>query len=172
MIRQSPLLVLWFMSFCIETQAQKEQPARIQWQIAGTLPSAEQGSALGLAGAISGVHNDILIVGGGANFPDAMPWMGGQKKYYDVLFAFKKTNTGKIVATGTTFRLPSPTAYGASCSTPFGVVYAGGENESGAARNVLLIQWDAVAEDIVVQDLPVLPRAVTHPSIAFDKDIV
>ncbi len=29
---------------------------------------------LGLAGAFAGVHKDALIVDGGANFPDGLPW--------------------------------------------------------------------------------------------------
>ena len=56
--------------------------AETDWRIAAELPAAAgQSKALGFAGMISGVHHDKLLVAGGANFPDGLPWEGGQKKY-------------------------------------------------------------------------------------------
>ena len=39
----------------------------------------DQPKAFGFAGMLGGVHNGVMIAGGGANFPDALPWEGGQK---------------------------------------------------------------------------------------------
>ena len=35
--------------------------------------------SLGVAGPFAGVSHDVLIVGGGANFPNGAPWDGGAK---------------------------------------------------------------------------------------------
>ena len=62
----------------------------IQWKIAGELPSTNSHErSLGFAGPVAGIHKNILVVAGGANFPKAMPWMGGKKKYYDCGYLFK-----------------------------------------------------------------------------------
>ena len=46
-------------------------------------PSAGQAKQPGVAGPFAGVHGDALIVAGGANFPDKMPWEGGTKVWWD-----------------------------------------------------------------------------------------
>lgn len=158
--------------FSAEVSAQENRVNPIQWKVAGELPSLTQEKALGLAGSVTGVHDDVLIIGGGANFPDGMPWMGGKKKYYNDLYTFKKDDRGKIISTGKTFLLPFNTAYGASCSTPQGLVYAGGENENEISKKVLLIRWNNVAEEIIVRKLPDLPYAVASASIAFNDGMV
>jgi len=38
---------------------------------------------MGVAGPLAGVDRGMLLVGGGCNFPDSMPWAGGKKKYYN-----------------------------------------------------------------------------------------
>ena len=43
----------------------------------------------GLAGPYTGIDNDVLIVAGGANFPDKTPWEGGSKIYYNDIFILK-----------------------------------------------------------------------------------
>src|SRR5688572_828371 len=37
----------------------------------------------GVAGAFAGVAQNALLVAGGANFPDKMPWEGGKKVWHD-----------------------------------------------------------------------------------------
>jgi N-acetylneuraminate epimerase len=142
--------------------AQKKQIDSIQWRIAAQLRAGSgQASALGLAGPVSGVHENVLMVGGGANFPDSMPWLGGKKKYYDELYVFKK-ETSIITLHPKKFKLPFPIAYAAVCSTPQGVVYAGGENDYGISNQVVLLQWDSISEAIIIKNLPTLPIAVTN----------
>lgn len=166
------LLIPILIFFPAKILAQKKQVSSIQWEIAGELPSlTRQEKALGLAGPVVGVHRDVLIIGGGANFPDGMPWMGGKKKYYNDLYAFRKDDRGKIISTGKTFHLPFNTAYGASCTTPQGIVYAGGENGSEISRKALLIGWNA-AEDVFIQQLPDLPYPVSGAVIAFSGSTV
>ncbi|MGH2645277.1 MAG: hypothetical protein ACRDE2_15085, partial [Chitinophagaceae bacterium] len=56
---------------------------KFDWSIGGNIPDDSNGKpSLGFAGPIAGISNNILIVGGGANFPDGMPWNGGGKEYH------------------------------------------------------------------------------------------
>ncbi|HET8737433.1 MAG TPA: hypothetical protein VFM69_12620, partial [Pricia sp.] len=46
-------------------------------------PNKGQKVQPGLAGTYAGVDDGVLILAGGANFPDKLPWEGGKKIYYD-----------------------------------------------------------------------------------------
>lgn len=153
------------------SMAQKATSNHMDWAVAAALPPQPGAAeALGVAGALAGVHNGVLLIGGGANFPDGMPRLGGKKKYHNEVYVFDKSGSGMGFLK--TCVLPFPTAYGASTSTPQGVVYAGGENEDGISKKVLLVQWDDAAKNIVVKSLPPLPVAVTNASITSDANTV
>ena len=78
--------LLFLMFFTANISAQKKQELKLQWTVAAELPVTANGEpALGFAGMVAGVHNNKLIIAGGANFPEAMPWNGGKKKYLIVL---------------------------------------------------------------------------------------
>lgn len=172
MLRTTILLSLIIMFFTVSTYAQKAKGKAMQWKIAAQLPALSgQPKSLGFAGPVAGAHGNILVVAGGANFPDAMPWNGGKKKYYDDVFVYVK-NKKAIALYKKTFKLPSSIAYSANCSTSQGIVYAGGENEKGISNNVFLLQWDAVNETIVTKTLPDLPVAVTNAAAGFQNNIV
>ena len=148
--------------------AQQKEAAPKQWHIAGTLPQGVNGAPhLGLAGAVTGVHNGVLLVGGGANFPGAMPWMGGAKKYHDDLFVYEQKGDGSLQLIATE-KLPFSLAYSANCTTPKGVVVAGGETGSALSRDVHLVRWDTAAKKATVDRLPLLPLALTNAAIATD----
>lgn len=170
--RRIILLSFFIMSFIVSTYAQKAKWKAMQWKIAAQLPALNgQPKSLGYAGPVAGVHGNILVIAGGANFPDAMPWSGGKKKYYDDVFVYVK-NKKTITLYKKIFRLPSSIAYSANCSTPQGIIYAGGENEKGISNKAFLLQWDAVNEIIVTKNLPDLPLAVTNAAASFHNNIV
>ncbi|MBK7099157.1 MAG: hypothetical protein IPH58_13430 [Sphingobacteriales bacterium] len=52
------------------------QPS-VQWNVATNIMNGDKPS-IGFAGMISGISNNKLIVAGGANFPDELPWQGGK----------------------------------------------------------------------------------------------
>jgi N-acetylneuraminate epimerase len=138
----------------------------MKWEVAGVLPGSSGAKKhLGLAGSIVGIHKNILIIGGGANFPDKKPWFGGEKRYHDDIFIFQKDERGKIGNYGKTYKLPFPIAYGASCNTPQGIVCAGGENNHGLSNKVLMIKWDDLVNNISFTNLPPLPFAVANAGI-------
>ena len=89
------------------------------WQPLPDLPDK-----LGLAGAFAGVSDGSLIVAGGANFPDKMPWEGGIKQWHDTVWTLDKP-AGAWREAG---RLPRPLGYGVSVTAPDGVVCAGGSD--------------------------------------------
>lgn len=151
------------MFFTANISAQKKQELKLQWTVAAELPvAANETKALGVAGAIAGVYKNKLIVAGGANFPGAMPWLGGKKKYEDELYVFTRKNNKLILQMTIPF---VSIAYAASSSSDRGILYAGGENEKGISDKVILIQFAANSLQPVIQNLPDLPVAVTNASM-------
>ena len=61
--------------------ADKPPAAKFVWGQLPPLPDRH-----GFAGGFAGVSHDALIFAGGANFPDAPPWDGGKKVWYDSIF--------------------------------------------------------------------------------------
>src|SRR5687768_13631692 len=115
MFRTTILLSLLIMFFTVSIYAQKAKGKAMQWEIAAQLPALNgQPKSLGFAGPVAGVHGNILVIAGGANFPDAMPWSGGKKKYYGDVFVYVK-NKKTIALYRKIFRLPSSIAYSANC---------------------------------------------------------
>ena len=153
-----------FMLSIITAVAQKEQHSSLSWKIGGVLPKA-------LAGTVAGISNDVLIVAGGNNFPDSMPWLNGRKKYYDDLYVFS-WEKNKIVLNRKRYKLSSAVAYAAVCSTTLGVLYAGGENADGICNKTMLLVWDAAAENMVCKPLPDLPTSISNAAAAVNDHIV
>ncbi len=163
---------LLIMFFTAASYAQKRQGYSMQWKIAARLPATSgQLKALGFAGLVAGVHQNVLIVAGGANFPDGMPWQGGKKKYYDDVYVYRKKGE-KIELIKRTFKLGSSNAYAACCSSSQGIVLLGGENENGISNKVFLLQWDQSGSSVMVKNLPDLPLALTNASATIHESIV
>lgn len=160
------------MFFTLATYAQKRPGKIMQWNIAAELPSTDGHTrAHGLAGPVTGVHGDKLIVGGGANFPSGMPWHGGIKHYYKQLFVFEK-NGARFILLKDKVALPFNLAYAANCSSGSGIVVAGGENETGISKKVFLLQWNERNSEVAIKELPELPFAVTNAAMVADHNRV
>jgi cyclically-permuted mutarotase family protein len=172
MIRLAISFLTSYMLLTAVSKKQKKQVPSIRWEIAGTLPAASgQEKSLGVAGPISGVYNNALIIAGGANFPDSMPWLGGKKKYYDEVFVYWKIGR-EVELISKSFKLTSSIGYAACCSTPKGVVYVGGENQNGISNKAGLLQWDESAASLIIKNLPDFPLAVTNASATVNGDMV
>lgn len=137
---------------------------RISWTQASQLPDSLKKKHLGVAGAFVGVHNDVLLVAGGANFPNKMPWQGGIKAYHQNIYLFKRRGDS-LSCIGQQY-LPKPTAYGMSTSTPQGIVCAGGENDKGDMNDVFLWHWNASTQEAQTTKLPPLPFPLVNALIA------
>ncbi|HTM98527.1 MAG TPA: hypothetical protein VL088_07290 [Pedobacter sp.] len=151
--------------FSPELLAQKAYVDNISWDIAAQIPPTfKQDKSLGLAGAVIGILGPKLLIAGGTNFPDQMPWDGGKKSYYNDVFLYKISARGLFLDTSDTqFKLPFNLAYSAVCSTPYGIVIAGGENEKGLSKKVLLLNWKAGR--LTIDYLPDLPEGLTNGAL-------
>jgi cyclically-permuted mutarotase family protein len=146
----------------------------LRWKVAATLPVNEKlGKQPGLAGVFSGFVNGELVIAGGCNFPDSMPWQGGKKVYWNDIYILHINKGGKCkwVNRGE-YKLKENIAYGASVQMKEGVVCIGGENETGISKKVFLLHGNDIEKKIVFTDLPDLPLPLTNLSaIGIGSDI-
>lgn len=155
--------------FCVQfmfspkLSAQESKANDITWSVLDSLPNwSGQDKQPGLAGAFVGVHNDVLIIAGGANFPGLKPWQGGKKTYHDGIYILKKTGKTFTWHVSDANRLVQKIAYGASTVVQDGIVCAGGETDKGWSRQVFLLQFDTKTERAVFKPLPDLPVALAN----------
>jgi N-acetylneuraminate epimerase len=121
---------------------------------------------LGFAGPFVGTDNGALIVAGGANFPDKLPWQGGTKVWYDSVFVLEKPDgTWKVAG-----RLPRPLGCGVSVTTPDGVACLGGSDAQRHHTEAFLLRWRG--GELKESPLPALPRPCANFSGALCGSII
>lgn len=113
----------------------------------------------GLAGAFSGVVGNHLIVAGGANFPDALPWNGGEKKWWDHVYV-RLLNAKETKWQVYAHKLPRPLAYGVSISLPEGLLCIGGSDAEKVYPDVFLMKYEN--STIQFETWPSLPVPLTN----------
>ncbi|MBW7838782.1 MAG: hypothetical protein H3C36_03885 [Chitinophagaceae bacterium] len=158
-----PLIML------ISCQQSADLPLR--WSDSVSLPPAK-GKIIqpGVAGAFAGITDDFLIVAGGANFPEKLPWQGGTKVYQDEIYIFQFAN-GSLTYKDN-FQLPVALAYGASVSTDQGVLCIGGENANGLSSGVFIIRYQPQRGYLVTTPLANLPIALANHNAVLVNDKV
>ncbi len=152
--------------------AQKAPFTDITWTIAATVQNPDGSPAPGYAGAINAINNNVLLIAGGANFPDKMPWEGGRKYYSNEVHVLEKSGDKYTWVEGPRFKLPEAIAYCGNTSTDLGIVYAGGENENGLSAAAGLLIWNAEARKLSVKQLPKLPQALTNVGLTAINNVV
>ncbi len=135
----------WWMALCLFFRTLRADDS--SWQLLPSLPDKE-----GFAGVFAGVSKDVLLVAGGANFPDKMPWEGGTKVWYDSVFALRDPK-GTWEKVG---RLPKANGYGVSLTDDRGLICIGGGNASANFNEVIRMEWDN--EQLDWKALPSLPK--------------
>jgi len=168
---------LFPLSLCImlantDAFSQKTGIKSIEWKKVATLPDADGNPSIGFAGAINAVYSGSMIVGGGANFPDKMPWDGGKKHYSDEINVLQMKNGEYIWNEKLSGKLPEPIAYCGNTSTEYGVVYAGGENEQGISNKAYLIKLSSPKSQVSIESLPDLPLALTNIALTNLDNVV
>lgn len=154
-------------------QVKKKNEILVKWKVAAVLPPSEgQSKSLGFAGPVNGVSNNVFIIAGGANFPNGLPWEGGKKHYSNEIFVLQKEDNKFIWNKKVKKSLPAPIAYCGVTSTDKGIVYAGGENETGISKQVWIINWNCKDEDIDIKPLPDLPLALTNVALTHIDNVV
>lgn len=139
-----------------------ERDPNAGWAALPDLPDA-----LGVAGCFAGASGGALLVAGGANFADKMPWEGGTKVWHDSVYALPTTG-GTWQAVG---RLPMPLGYGVAFAVPAGLaaaapdlrdslICAGGSQAGGHVTNVFRLRWAGGKLDVA--ELPPLPLPLAN----------
>lgn len=171
-MRATTLLVMSMAMIGPTAQASQSNPTRVtfRWSVAGKIDNAA-GVPMPIAGPLVGVVDGRLIIAGGTRFPDAPPWAGGKKAYYDEVHAYTDVG-GEPVAVGSTAKLPYPVAYSANVSAADGIVAAGGQNLDGPTAGVLWLRWNAARGTLSISRLPDLPHPAYSGLIAAIGDDV
>jgi len=125
----------------------------LRWSELSPLPDS-----LGIAGPFAGTHHEVLIVAGGANFPDRMPWEGGAKVWRDSVFLLDNLE-GKWTLAG---KLPRPLGYGVSITTQDGVVCIGGSDSTQHYADCFRIRWEK--GELITSSMPSLPKPCANLS--------
>lgn len=133
----------------------------LRWQPLPPLPDP-----VGLAGTFAGVTGGALLVAGGANFPDRMPWAGGQKRWHDRVYILE-TPDGTWREAG---RLPRPLAYGVSVSDADSVICVGGGDTSRHEDMVFRLRWREGR--LQIAPLPSLPTPLAFSAGAIVKRVL
>lgn len=121
--------------------------AALNWQQLPVLPDRE-----GFAGSYAGVSHGVLLVAGGANFPDKRPWEGGTKVWYDRVFALTvDANAWRDIG-----KLPEPAGYGVSLTIDDGVLLIGGGDAKRNFSEVRLLRSDG--RTVTIDEWPELPQ--------------
>ncbi|RED23673.1 cyclically-permuted mutarotase family protein [Flavobacterium cutihirudinis] len=152
--------------------SQKTNISKIEWKREAQLQNADGSLSLGFAGPINGISNDVLIVAGGANFQDKMPWEGGKKHYSKEIHVLEKKEGQYIWNKNVTTQLPEAIAYCGSASTSFGIVYAGGENENGLSDKTYILNWNSSKKEIEIKSLPNFPIKITNIALVNVENVV
>lgn len=137
--------------------------SQLQWDQLPPLPDPA-----GVAGPFVGIHGNALFVAGGANFPQ--PVWESSKTFHDVIHVLIKE--GGAHRWVSDFHLQRPIAYGASASTRFGVVCAGGNDAARTYADAFLLKWNAATASVENVPLPPLPEPCINAAAAASGDRV
>ncbi|MBT6770619.1 MAG: sodium/solute symporter [Opitutales bacterium] len=125
----------------------------LQWDELSPLPSE-----LGVAGPFTGIHENHLIVAGGANFPE--PVWENEKAWRDTIYALpldEKDASWKVVG-----KLPRPIGYGSCISLTEGIVCIGGNDADQSYADVFLLKWENGS--VSIEELPKIPNTLCYGS--------
>lgn len=140
---------IFFVFFQYQVMAQTNGP---EWSELPPLPDKN-----GFAGMYAGVSSGKLIVMGGANFPDKMPWESGKKKWYDSAFILSEDGTWRRAAQV----LPEPSGYGVTVSYNNRMVLVGGSNLDGHLSRVISCELKG-DDQLAFSVLPSLPSPLAN----------
>ena len=133
------------------------------WEDVSHLPAKSGSKNIGVAGPITGIIQDKLIVAGGANFPNGLPWKGGKKIYQSQGYIYFINDSN--LKFEKEFDLEGAIAYSANLSYLNSIFIAGGENENGPLKQVSKYELSEKG-DLLKSNLKPLPIALTNAGLA------
>lgn len=185
-------VLLLLVSFAVRGQdIDPSQQTTVEWRQFGELAVGVEGAAQppvpGMAGAFLGVHNDALIVAGGASRPalgerDADANQVSEIYYDNIWVATRDTSSdqnddGVITADevsltwhDTQLTLPGNRAFGASANHALGLLAIGGTDGSARHSDVVLIRWNREMASASLLRLPAMPGVSVNGGAAVIGD--
>ena len=157
------LAIVLCVVFAASSQLLGAEKALLSWNELPPIPDE-----LGFAGPFAGVHNDALIVAGGANFPK--PVWDNEKVWHDRIFVL--TKVGDEYGWKDGGKLPRAIAYGSAASTTGGVVCMGGNDSHETFDDVFLLSWDAKREQITTTAYRSLPKSCAFSAATIIDDVI
>ncbi len=159
------LVITMLITACVKPQ----DNAEILWGESNKLPAEGSQVNPGVAGPVVGVINGQLLIAGGANFPDGLPWEGGKKAYQRSAYLY--TISDNQLHLNSEFALSEGFAYSANYSDGDCLYSAGGEDEEGAIDQVYAYRLND--ENRLIRDtLAHLPMNLTNGGlVAIDNHL-
>ena len=133
-------------------------------------PALSHFGGQGVSGAFAGQAEGRILVAGGCNFPDIPAADGGQKVFYDDIFAIPVTISNGTPKGDTWQRigcLPLPLAYGASITTPDGMVCLGGTTDGKKSESLALLFTFDKDGKLLSKTIPALPVGLDNFAAAY-----
>lgn len=140
-----------FAAFLMTSLACAAEP--LTWKPLPPLPDP-----LGVAAPYAGVTGGALLVAGGANFPDRMPWEGGTKVWHDKVWLLERPDA----AWREIGKLPRPLGYGVCVTATDSVLCVGGSDAARHYADAFRLRWSGGR--LVTEPLPPLPIALSGAS--------
>lgn len=136
------LIICGIFTGCLSSPVKNpEVEKQIEWEYAGSLPAPEgYNKNIGLSGMLAGNIENLIIAGGGTNFPEKSILDGGEKKFYSDIFIFEDINDSLSVKNHINFK--NTIGYGASVKNEKGIFYIGGSSNSEADNDILFFYMD------------------------------
>lgn len=150
-----------------------EARVELSWSESFRLPPLTEGGREnpGVARPYCGEHNGMVLLAGGANFPDAPLAEGGKKRYHATIYGLS-TGSREWRVVG---ELPEPIGEGIAVATPRGIVCVGGaagERGERVTDKAFLMTWDAAGQKVGFEPLPDFPYPVKMAAAAVRGSVV
>ena len=137
---------------------------KIEWDNGLSLPALHGVEHKGVAGAYFGMIDHFLILAGGANFPDELPWNGGKKSWHRTAYIMD-VDRPEAEWIQIDAGLPRSLAYGASINLDEGLLCIGGCDSVSCYKEVFLLQLKD-GKLVIDEQWPALPVALSNMTAA------
>ena len=137
-----------------------------------SVPALSAFGGQGVSGAFAGIAGNRVLVAGGCNFPDIPAAEGGQKAFYTEIYAIAADAENPTAAWQRVGSLPCGLAYGASVSTPDGVVCLGGTSDGKKSEDFAVLLTMDGSGAVVSSALPPLPVSLDNFAAAYGDGFI